>query len=40
MIASVTEENRASVVQTVNRYLNFFEELKDDELLKNFVEGF
>ncbi len=37
MIKSVTSENRANVVQTVKRYLNFDDDLKEDELLKNFV---
>ncbi len=39
MIKSTTVENRANVAQTLGRYLNYYEELKDDELLRNFVEA-
>ncbi len=38
MINTVTDENRANVVTTVDRYLDYYDELKDDELLQNFVK--
>ena len=39
MIASVTNENRATVSQTLKRYLQADEDLKEDELLRSFVEA-
>lgn len=39
MINSVTDENRAEVVQTLRRYLDFNESLQEDDLLQNFVEA-
>ena len=38
MINSADDENRANVVTTVGRYLDYYDELKDDELLQNFVK--
>lgn len=39
MINAATSENRANVVLTLERYLKFYEELKDDELVQNFVKS-
>ncbi len=39
MIKSTTVENRANVAQTLGRYLNYYEDLKNDELLQSFVEA-
>lgn len=39
MINSATDENRVGVVQTLKRYLNFDESLKEDDLLRNFVSA-
>ena len=39
MIKSTTVENRANVAQTLGRYLNYYDELKDDELLQGFVDA-
>ena len=37
MIHDATNENRAQVLQTIKRYQNFNEGLKEDELIRNFV---
>ena len=37
LINSANEKNRANVVVTLERYLNFYEELKNDELLQGFI---
>lgn len=39
MIQSVTPENTESVAKTVDRYLNYYENLKDDEFLNDFVNA-
>lgn len=39
LIKSTTVENRANVAQTLGRYLNNSEELKEDELLRSFMEA-
>lgn len=39
MIKSTTVENRANVAQTLGRYLNYYDDLKNDELLQSFVEA-
>ena len=39
MIEAVTSENRDKVRETVKRYLDYFEKLKEDELLQSFVEA-
>jgi len=39
IIESATNENRASVVQAVKRYLNVYGDLQDDEILTSFVEA-
>lgn len=39
MIKSTTVENRANVAQTLGRYLDYYDELKDDELLQSFVDA-
>lgn len=39
LIHSVTSANRSNVLQTVKRYLDFDESLRDDTLLQNFVRA-
>jgi len=39
MINSATNENRANVVMTLGRYLEYYEELQEDELLQDFVKA-
>lgn len=39
LIRSITNENKANVLLTLKRYLDFNEKLKEDQLLRKFVEA-
>ena len=39
MITSANADNKANIVRTLGRYLDYFEDLKEDELLQGFVNA-